>query len=49
MKRYAFGAVLAASGLVFQAIPASADKIDDVLSRLEAIEKNNAKLASDCK
>jgi predicted porin len=47
MKRYAFGAVLAASGLVFQAIPASADKIDDVLSRLEAIEKNNAKLASE--
>jgi predicted porin len=47
MKRYAFGAVLAATGLAMQAIPASADKIDDVLSRLEAIEKNNAKLASE--
>jgi predicted porin len=47
MNRYAFGAVLAAAGLVFQAIPASADKLDDVLSRLEAIEKNNAKLANE--
>jgi predicted porin len=47
MNKYAFGAVLAATGLVFQAIPASADKLDDVLSRLEAIEKNNAKLANE--
>jgi len=30
-----------------QALPASADKLDDVLSRLEAIEKNNAKLANE--
>jgi predicted porin len=28
-------------------MPASADKLDDVLSRLEAIEKNNAKLANE--
>jgi predicted porin len=47
MKKYAFGAVLAATGLALQAIPASADKLDDVLSRLEAIEKNNAKLANE--
>jgi hypothetical protein len=47
MNKYAFGAVLAAAGLVLQAIPASADKLDDVLSRLEAIEKNNAKLAGE--
>ena len=32
---------------MFQALPASADKLDDVLSRLEAIEKNNAKLANE--
>src|SRR5579863_2046472 len=47
MNRYAFGAALAAAGLLSQALPASADKLDDVLSRLEAIEKNNAKLANE--
>jgi predicted porin len=33
--------------LVFHALPASADKLDDVLARLDAIEKNNAKLANE--
>ena len=28
-------------------LPASADKLDDVLSRLDTIEKNNAKLANE--
>jgi predicted porin len=47
MKKYAFGAVLAVTGLALQAIPASADKLDDVLARLDKIEKNNAKLANE--
>jgi len=36
-----------ALGAVTQAVPAYADKLDDVLARLEAIEKNNAKLANE--
>jgi hypothetical protein len=47
MRRQALGATLVAAGLVFHAVPASADKLDDVLARLEAIEKNNAKLANE--
>jgi predicted porin len=47
MKKYAWGAALVTLGLAAQAIPASADKLDDVLARLDAIEKNNAKLASE--
>jgi predicted porin len=47
MKKYALGAAVAALGVVSQALPASADKLDDVLSRLEAIEKHNAKLESE--
>ena len=47
MRKRVLGATLVAAGLVFQALPASADKLDDVLSRLEAIEKNNAKLANE--
>jgi predicted porin len=47
MKRYALGFALAAVGAVTQAVPAYADKLDDVLARLEAIEKNNAKLANE--
>jgi len=47
MKKRVLGATLVAAGLAFQAMPASADKLDDVLSRLEAIEKNNAKLANE--
>jgi predicted porin len=47
MKKYALGVAVAALG-VTQALPALAsDKLDDVLSRLEAIEKHNAKLESE--
>lgn len=47
MRRHALGATLVAAGLAFHAVPAFADKLDDVLARLEAIEKNNAKLANE--
>jgi predicted porin len=47
MKKYAWGAALTVLGLAVQALPASADKLDDVLARLEAIEKNNARLANE--
>jgi predicted porin len=47
MRKRVLGATLVAASLAFQAMPASADKLDDVLSRLEAIEKNNAKLANE--
>jgi predicted porin len=47
MKKYAWGATLVAAGLAFQALPASADKLDDVLSRLDKIEKNNARLSNE--
>src|ERR1700723_563584 len=47
MRKRVLGATLVAVGLAFHAMPASADKLDDVLSRLEAIEKNNAKLANE--
>jgi predicted porin len=47
MKKYAWGAALAVVGLTAQALPASADKLDDVLARLEAIERNNARLANE--
>src|SRR5580704_8617431 len=47
MRKHVLGATLVAAGLVFHALPASADKLDDVLSRLDAIEKNNARLANE--
>jgi hypothetical protein len=47
MKKYALSAAIAAVGVFAQSLPASADKLDEVLSRLEAIEKNNAKLANE--
>src|ERR1700752_4860510 len=47
MKKYAWGATLIAAGLAFQALPASADKLDVVISRLDKIEKNNAKLTNE--
>jgi predicted porin len=47
MKKYALGVAIAALG-VSQALPAlAADKLDEVLARLGAIEKNNAQLASE--
>ena len=47
MKKYALGAAIVAMGIVAQGMPAFADKLDDVLARLDAIEKNNAKLAKE--
>ena len=47
MNKYALGLALVAVGAVTQTVPAFADKLDDVLARLEAIEKNNAKLANE--
>ncbi|MGA8898582.1 porin [Bradyrhizobium sp.] len=47
MRKFALGAAFVAAGITFQALPASADKLDDVLARLDKIEKNNAKLAGE--
>ena len=48
MNKYALSVVaLVAVGAVTRTVPAYADKLDDVLARLEAIEKNNAKLANE--
>ena len=47
MRKLALGAAFVAAGITFQALPASADKLDDVLARLDKIEKNNAKLAGE--
>jgi predicted porin len=47
MKKYAWGAAFVAAGLAAQALPASADKLDDVVSRLDKIEKNNARLTNE--
>ena len=45
MKKYALGAAVAALGIVNQALPASADKLDDLIKRMDAIEQNNKQLA----
>src|ERR1700761_3404823 len=47
MRRRVLGATLVAAGFALHAVPAFADKLDDVLARLDAIEKNNAKLANE--
>ena len=47
MNKFALGMALVAVGVATQAVPAYADKLDDVLARLDAIEKNNAKLANE--
>jgi predicted porin len=47
MRKLALGAAFVAAGITFHALPASADKLDDVLARLDKIEKNNAKLAGE--
>jgi predicted porin len=47
MNKFALGVAIAAVGVATQSIPAHADKLDDVLQRLDAIEKNNAKLAKE--
>jgi hypothetical protein len=45
MKKYAFGAAVVALGIVHQPLPASADKLDDLIKRMDAIEQNNKQLA----
>ena len=47
MRKYVLGATLVTAGLVFHALPASADKLDDVLARLDKIEKKDAALANE--
>jgi len=47
MKKYALGVALAAAALVIHAVPAKADKLDDVLTRLDELEKRDAKLAKE--
>jgi predicted porin len=47
MRKRVLGATLVAAGFAFHALPASADKLDDVLSRLEKIEKRDAALANE--
>ena len=38
---------MVAAGMMFHALPASADKLDDVLQRLDKIEKRDAALANE--
>jgi predicted porin len=47
MKKYALGAAVAALGIVHQTLPASADKLDDLVKRMDAIEQNNKQLAKE--
>src|SRR4029077_19920035 len=47
MKNYALGAAAMALGIVNQALPASADKLDDLIKRMDAIEQNNKQLAKE--
>ena len=47
MRKRVLGATLVAAGFAFHALPASADKLDDVLARLDKIEKRDAALASE--
>jgi predicted porin len=47
MKKYALGVAVMALGLVNQALPASADKLDDLIKRMDAIEQNNKQLAKE--
>ena len=47
MKKYALGAPVVALGIVHQAPPASADKLDDLIKRMDAIEQNNKQLAKE--
>ncbi|MGC1664992.1 MAG: hypothetical protein WA773_16790, partial [Bradyrhizobium sp.] len=47
MRKLALSAAFVAAGITIHALPASADKLDDVLARLDKIEKNNAKLTGE--
>jgi len=47
MGKYALGVAVAALGIVNQALPASADKLDDLIRRMDAIEQSNKQLAKE--
>jgi predicted porin len=47
MRTRVLGATILATGFALHAVPASADKLDDVLTRLDALEKRDAKLAAE--
>jgi predicted porin len=47
MRKRVLGATLVAAGVAFHALPASADKLDDVLARLDKLEKRDAALANE--
>jgi len=47
MRKYALGVAVTALGIVNQALPASADKLDDLIKRMDAIEQNNKQLAKE--
>ena len=47
MKKYALGVAVMALGVVNQAQPASADKLDDLIKRMDAIEQNNKQLSKE--
>jgi predicted porin len=47
MKKYALGVAFAAMGIAYHVAPASADKLDDLIKRMDAIEQNNKQLAKE--
>src|SRR5579872_33125 len=47
MRKRVLGATLVAVGFALHTLPASADKLDDVLQRLDKIEKRDAALANE--
>jgi predicted porin len=47
MKKYALGAAFAALGIACQTLPAAADKLDDLIKRMDAIEQSNKQLAKE--
>ena len=47
MKKYALGVAVAVLGIVHQVQPASADKLDDLIKRMDAIEQNNKQLSKE--
>jgi predicted porin len=47
MRKYALGVAVAAVGIVTQALPASADKLDDLIKRMDSIEQSNKQLAKE--
>src|SRR5690242_6776968 len=47
MKKYALGVAVAAMGIAYHTAPASADKLDDLIKRMDAIEQSNKQLAKE--